>query len=132
MKLKSGVIYQLKYFDTMYVGSTSNLEKRMDLHRIDPTTTIGKIVGDNWDKVEVDVLEEYQYTNKDELRKLEQRYIDTGKYCNKYDAYRTCFTTKQYRARKPHMTCAECGKTYGYGDLRRHKKTKKHLNNIPK
>lgn len=81
MDYKNSKIYKLQHNSgSFYIGSTcSELRKRLCNHKakskIYPNNKKYKFINGEWDKVKIILIEAFECSNKDELRKKEDEYI---------------------------------------------------------
>ena len=152
---QKGKIYKLvsDHTDEIYIGSTCQqyLCNRLGTHVRDFKKGINRCtckklfeLGD----VKIILIENVPCNSKDELHKRERYYIESMKCINKYIPGRT--VAENYQDKKEHykkksndyyyankeeiiakqakQVVCECGSTSTISHLKRHKKTKKHIN----
>jgi hypothetical protein len=147
-----GYIYKLNDGTLTYYGSTTKKpEYRLGDHKRGTKCRTNKM---NMNLIELTILEELEYENKDELLWLERDYIDKNECINiqkpiyskeeleqnkitenerhkrREAKYRTSEKGKIQREKLKTNYLCECGKTLTLHCKNRHEKTKYHLNRI--
>ena len=75
-KAYTGYIYKYTYNNKSYIGSTNDLQKRKEQHRLNETCKFGRAIEKyGYDKFEFTILETIKYGEKHELYELENSYI---------------------------------------------------------
>ena len=145
-----GIIYCIKesgkgYDSPIYIGSTNDYYKRYIHHKSIcniKTIKLYQYIRENggWDNFEMLEIGVVDYETSEELRKEEQKWIeDLGATLNDIRAYRSSEEQKQYqkeymvgykdiknKKRIVKIQC-ECGTIVSKCNLKRHRKTKKHI-----
>jgi uncharacterized protein (UPF0248 family) len=134
--MKTGIVYQIvcNVSKERYVGSTSQpIDERLRHHTKQDCSSREIIARDNYT---ASVLEEIQFNEIAELRKLEQDYMDKLPCINKRKAYikdkgrqnteyRAKYRAKNREALNAKSEC-ECGGRYSHNNIHSHQKSQKH------
>ena len=144
------VIYTIRSGDNLYVGSTCNFTKRKWGHknnlynknRKEYNLKIYKTIRENGGEWDMKPFKIFPCKNKLEMRIEEERCrVELNADLNTIPCYfeRTTENLRKreretyernkirFRAKQRVKVCCECGCDVGYGNLPRHRKTKKHL-----
>ena len=117
----NGVIYKLYKNDDFYVGSTNDIYRRLKRH-FNRNSAFSKRYGIPF---EYKIIELFPCSNRDELRKREQYWIDELKpTLNMRGAYikEEARKIKKALKRSERVECDICGIEISRGGLLRHKK----------
>ena len=124
--MNKGYIYKLSAPDcsSVYIGSTKNIKRRFNQHKINPTKSSKVIM--EYPGVNIEVLESLEYNDKQELLKRERHHITANNSINIQIPTRTNheyyqdnnIEIKQYQ--NTVIECLECGKTYTRRNGSRH------------
>ena len=140
-----GKIYSIRSFQTkdVYIGSTTEkyLSTRLSKHKSDyrryidgKRRNITSFMILQYDDAYIELIEEVSVKNKDELHKIEGKYIRKTKHCiNRCIAGRK---NKEYqndnKEKIQQKTLCVCGSLYCKSHKKRHEKAKKHTDFIDK
>jgi hypothetical protein len=134
-------IYKIKCNDQVYIGSTDNLKQRIDYHTYNCynekckhyNIKLYRYIRENDIEFTENcfiVVSELLNVVGDELRKIEQGYIDYYNSIKNGLNDRRAYQTKEERLtqvkewRKKRVKCDICGKEMNQSSLTRHKKSK--------
>jgi len=139
-----GYIYKITSpsTDKIYVGSTIlSIKRRLDCHKKKSNDCSSSEIIKYGDAV-IELLEEIEYENKKELRRLERKYCDEYKNVivniNKPNLERNDILESKYKYRQLHKEAirehdtekivCDCGSIINKSNKSRHFKTEKHQN----